>query len=557
MLNQIYKTGLIILCLLITNFVMKAQSFILTNPILAGFYPDPSIVKVGTDYYLVNSTFSYFPGLSVFHSKDLKHWKQIGNAIDRISQLDFMETKMTRGLFAPDISYHKGTFYITCTEIDRRGNFVITAQNPAGPWSNPVFLPSAKGIDPSLFFDDDGKGYLIFCGDAPNNKPLHAGHRTLRMYEFDYVNLKIKGEEKILINGGADLSKKPFWIEGPHIMKRNGWYYLYAAQGGTGINHSEVVFRSKTIEGPYESYENNPILTQKDLPEDRKNPITSTGHAELVDGPDGNTYAIFLGTRPYTGDYYNIGRETFIAPVAWKNDWPIINPDSKEIQYHYTANFKEIKQKGTLPQSGNFAYKLTFDKGIDLSLLWMRSFDKNAFSTSKERGLTLNLKPETCMDLGNPAFLGKRQQHLFSTTEVALDFSPKTANEKAGLTIFQNEGHFYFLSKSLGSIQLFKSNPKSKNMELLAESPINDKIKQVYLRIQSAGDTYSFYFSTNNKNWEIVKEKVDAKFLSTLEAGGYIGCLLGMYATSSGELSNNKASFKYLYYKGNDPVYSK
>lgn len=377
------------------------------------------------------------------------------------------------------------------------------------------------------------------------------------MYEFDYENLKVVGEEKILVNGGADLSKKPFWLEGPHIMKKNGWYYLYAAEGGTGINHSEVVFRSKSIRGPYSAFENNPILTQRDLPANRKNPISTAGHAKFVEGPDGNTYAIFLATRPYEGDYYNTGRDTFIAPVTWENDWPIVNPQGKELKYYYTVPIKEHKQKGALPQSGNFIYKLTFEKGIDPSLLWMRTLDKNAFTISKNNGLTLKLKPETCMDLGNPSFLGKRQQHLYSTAEIALNFSPKKPNEKAGLLIFQNEGYFYFLSKSLGSIQLYNSNPKNNTMELLAESPISNTIKQVYLRIKSEGSAYSFYFSTNAKTWQAIKEQVDGKFLSTLVAGGYIGCLYGMYATSSGEPSTNTASFNYLSYKGDDPVYKK
>ncbi len=171
-------------CLFAGQF-SKAQSITFTNPILSGFYPDPSIVKAGTDYYLVNSTFSYFPGLPVFHSKDLKNWKQIGNVISRTSQMDFLGERMTRGLFAPGISYNKGTFYVTCTDIDHDGNFVATAKNPAGPWSNPVKLPKVKGIDPSIFFDDDGKAYVIYNSDAPDYKPLYSGHRTIRLYEID------------------------------------------------------------------------------------------------------------------------------------------------------------------------------------------------------------------------------------------------------------------------------------------------------------------------------------------------------------------------------------
>jgi alpha-N-arabinofuranosidase len=536
-----------------------AQSTTLVNPILTGFYPDPSIVKVASDYYLINSTFSYFPGIPVFHSKDLKNWKQIGNVIDRTSQLDFMGEQITRGLFAPAINYNKGTYYVTCTDIDHDGNFVVTAKNPSGPWSNPVRLPQVRGIDPSLFFDTNGKAYILYNSDAPGNKPLYPGHRTIRMYAFDPVNLKVLGEEKQLVNGGVDVSKKPVWIEGPHIMQRFGWYYLYAAEGGTSVNHSEVVFRSKEVWGPYIPYEKNPILTQRDLPEDRKNPVTSTGHAQFVDGPDGKTYAIFLAVRPYEGDYYNTGRETFIAPVEWTDEWPIINPGNKEVQYHYPVNFNEIKQKDALPQSGNFAYTLNFNGKLDPALLFMRKPDSSAFSLSKRLGLTLKLKPETIMEFGSPSFVGKRQQHLNNTAETKFDFVPANTGEKAGLVVFQNEAHFYFLAKSTvngnGVVQLFKATPNEKEMELLAEVTVQEKTSTSYLRTNAEGDTYSFYYSQNGRNWSLLKDKVDAKFVSTKTAGGFTGCLYGMYATSSGQATANAASFKYLKYAGNDPMY--
>ncbi|GAA4397738.1 glycoside hydrolase family 43 protein [Nibrella viscosa] len=544
---------------LVLAHTLSAQTT-LVNPILTGFYPDPSIVKVGADYYLVNSTFSYFPGIPVFHSKDLKNWKQIGNVIDRPEQMDFMGERLTRGLFAPAISYYKGTYYVTCTDIDHDGNFVVTAKNPAGPWSNPVKIPQVRGIDPSIYFDEEtDKAYILYNSDAPDRKPLYSGHRTIRMYEFDYTNLKVVGEEKQLVNGGVDLSKKPVWIEAPHILKRNGWYYLYAAEGGTSVNHSEVVLRSKDVWGPYVPFEGNPILTQRELPADRKYPITSAGHAQFVEGPDGKWYSIFLAVRPYEGDFYNTGRETFIAPLTWVNDWPMIEHGEKAIAYRYPVSYKESKPKGALPQSGNFTYTLTFDKELDPSLLFMRTLDKSWYSLSKKQGLTLKLKPETIMELGNPAFIGKRQQHLNSTAETELDFTPKSEKEKAGLVIFQDEGHFYFLAKSLSQgkavLQLYKSKPREKDMELLTDMPLPNPSAKTGLRITSKGDTYSFHVSTDGKTWTLLKDNVDGKFLSTKVAGGFIGCLYGMYATSSGEPTTNSASFGYLKYAGDDPMY--
>jgi xylan 1,4-beta-xylosidase len=555
-LAVIFMKRILLLLMCLCGSVCQAQ-ITFTNPILSGFYPDPSVTKVGTDYYLVNSTFAYFPGIPIFHSKDLKNWKQIGNVIDRPSQMTFFGDLTSRGLFAPSINYFKGTYYMTCTNIDKKGNFVVTAKNPAGPWSDPVWLPKVRGIDPSLFFDLE-KAYIVYNSDAPDYKPLYAGHRTIRAYEFDPINLKIIGEEVQLVNGGVDISKKPVWIEGPHIFKRGEWYYICAAEGGTSVNHSQVVLRSKNALGPYIPFEKNPILTQRDLDPNRKNPITSTGHAELVDGPDGKTYAVFLAVRPYAGNHYNTGRETFIAPVAWIDGWPIINPGQKEIQYSYTANFKEVKQSAP-PQSGNFAYRTTFDKKIDQSLLFLRTRDTSWYHLDKVNGLTMKLLPETCMGAGNPAFSGKRQQHLAATATTEMVFEASSPNEKAGMLIFQGEYHFYYICRSIiegkQMIQLYQGNPKTKTMDLIVQAPIIGK--KVTLKIEANRELYSFHYAEVPGKWKMLKDKVDGKFLSTESAGGFVGSLFALYATSSGEVSKNRAIFKWLDYSGNDEVYAK
>ncbi|MGF1922899.1 MAG: glycoside hydrolase family 43 protein [Bacteroidia bacterium] len=528
-----------------------------TNPIMSGFYPDPSVTKVGGDYYLVNSTFAYFPGIPVFHSKDLKNWKQIGSVIDRPSQMTFFGDGTSRGLFAPSINFHQGTYYMTCTNIDKNGNFVMTAKNPAGPWSDPVWLPRVRGIDPSLFFDKD-KAYIVYNSDAPNNKPLYPGHRTIRTFEFDPLNLKVIGEEIQLVNGGVDITKKPVWIEGPHIFKREDWYYLCAAEGGTSVNHSQVILRSKSAIGPYTPFEKNPILTQRDLDPNRKDPITSAGHAELVEGPDGNTYAVFLAVRPYEGNHYNTGRETFIAPVKWEAGWPIINPDHKEIQYSFTAPFKEVKQSAP-PQSGNFAYRTKFNKALDQSLLFLRTNDTSWYKLNKKNGLTMNLLPETCMGLGNPAFVGKRQQHLTGSATTEMTFEALQPNEKAGMLIFQGEYHFYYLCKSIKDgqqmVQLYRGNPKTKAMDLITEAPIN--AKKVQFKIEAQREFYNFLYAERPGKWKVLKDRVDGKLLSTQTAGGFIGSLYALYATSSGKASENKVIYKWLDYSGNDAIHAK
>jgi len=540
-------------------YCQTAKKF--SNPILAGFYPDPSICKAGGNYYLVNSTFAYFPGITVFTSSDLAHWKQLGYVLDRPGQLKLDGHGVSRGIFAPAIRFNKGIFYVTCTLVDGGGNFVVTAKDPAGPWSDPVWIPQVNGIDPSLFFDDNGKAYLLYNSVSPDNKPLYDGHRTIRMYEFDIANLKVVGEEKTLINGGTDLSKKPVWIEGPHIFKKDGYYYLIAAEGGTGFNHSEVVFRSSKVEGPYISYEKNPILTQRHLDPSRKNPITSAGHADFVETESGDWWSVFLGCRPYTDDYYNIGRETFLAPVKWKDGWPVINPDFAEVQYQYSVPINSSTKIEGTPYSGNFIFNDEFDKDkLDLRWTFLREPVEKWYNLNERKGyLSLQLRPQTCSEKVNPSFVGHRQQHINSIAITSVDFIAQSKNEKAGLLLFQNENHFYFLCKSTERnqpvVQVYKSTNGSQ-MELIAFQKIESNTKnELKLKIETAGDLCSFSFSSNADEWILLQKEVDAKFLSTKIAGGFVGSVYALYATSQGQPSVSKAYFNWFNYEGKDDVY--
>ena len=542
----------------------KQQQY--TNPILSGFYPDPSICRVGDDYYLVNSTFSYFPGIPVFHSKDLVNWKLIGHVITREEQMDFTGKGVSRSLFAPTIRFHDGLFYLTCTMIDGGGNFVVTAKNPAGPWSNPTWLP-IDGIDPSLYFDDDGKSYITYNSIPPDNKSLYSGHRTIRINEFDYKSGKVLGENKILVNGGTDISKKPSWIEGPHIVKKYGYYYLISAEGGTGPDHSVVAFRSKNIFGPYEPYEKNPILTQRNLSKERKHPVTSAGHADFVELPDGRWYTVFLATRPYKEDYFNTGRETFLAPVVWEAEWPLVNPGHEEVQYHYPLPLPAKTKKQSNYYSGNFSYRDDFSsKTLSGDWIFLRTLKEPWYSLSKKKGfLSLQLRPQTVAGRMNPSYIGRRQQHTNFTAATAVSFQAKTENEKAGLLCFIHEDHYYFLAVAEEGnqpvVQLFQS-PKSKadsnSMVLLASSKVFNKRNLVYLKVDGSGEQYRFFYSTNNISWNELKA-VDSKFLSTKEAGGFggnfVGVTIGPYATSMGKQSSNTAMYDWFQYVGNDEVF--
>ncbi|WP_245964585.1 glycoside hydrolase family 43 protein [Rufibacter immobilis] len=530
------------------------------NPIFPGFYPDPSICRVGEDYYLIHSSFAYFPGVPIFHSKDLVNWNQIGNILDRPEQLNLDGHGVSRGIFAPTISYKDGTFYMVTTLIDKGGNFVVTATNPAGPWSNPHWIPNVNGIDPSLFHDDDGKSYIIYNSDAPDNKPQYDGHRTLRMFEFDLKTMKTVGPQHLLVNGGVDFSKKPVWIEGPHVYKVNGYYYLMAAEGGTSVHHSEVILRSKSVTGPYVPYEQNPILTQRDLPANRPNPVSATGHADLVQTQKGEWWAVFLATRPYdgAGDHYNTGRETFLAPVAWKDGWPIINPGNELVQYRYSVPNLPAQKKAAFPLTGNFTYREEFkSKTLPMYWLQLRTPRTPWYSLSQPAGkLTLDVRPESFNEKVNVSFIARRQQHVKGSASTVVEFTPQKENEFAGLVAFQNDEHYYTIGKTMkGSepvVRLFKADNT-----VLAEKTLTSKENKqpLYLKVTFNGGSYAFYYATQKGKWLLLKDNVDGKYLSTRVAGGFVGVTLGMYATSNGQPSTNKASFDWFDYEGNDAIF--
>lgn len=558
-----------VLLLIVCSIAISQSIKEYTNPIIAGFYPDPSICRVGSDYYLVNSTFSYFPGLNIFHSKDLVNWNLIGYVLNRQEQLNLEGQGVSRGLFAPAIRYFNGTYYVTYTLVDIGGNFVVTAKDPAGPWSNPVWIPEIDGIDPSMFFDDNGKAYIIYNSVAPENKPLYNGHRSIRMYEFDINTLKVLGTENILVNGGTVLSQKPIWIEGPHIFQKDGYYYLICAEGGTADYHSVVVFRSKSVDGPYVSYNDNPILTQRHLDTRRKNPITTAGHADFVQTENGDWWAVFLGCRPYrlmdnNTEFTNTGRETFLIPVQWKNGWPNILHGNEEVQYRYPYPIQNSNKKSLIPFSGNFTVRDEFNSD-SLKLYWnfLRTPQEQWYTLRKENNsLSLRLRPEICSGNSNPSFIGRRQQHLNSSAAVKMDFTAIKENEKSGIVIFQNERHFYFLCKSVQDsepvVQLYKYDDSSKySMKLIATHsiPLEYSKESIYLKISSTDDTYSFFYSFTADVWTPLKEGVDATFLSTRTAGGFVGCFYAMYASSHNITSTAIAEYDWFEYKGNDQIY--
>lgn len=299
------------------------------NPIIPGFYPDPSICRAGDDYYLVCSSFELSPGLPLFHSKDLANWEQISYVLT--PQNGFYVDKNTGngGVMAPTIRYHEGTFYIINCNFGDRGNFIVTAKDPTGPWSAPHFLDDVPGIDASLFFDNDGKCYIMGTANIwPDGK---GGMRQgIWAAEYDIENFRLISEPVALWGGAMAGVASP---ESPHIYHIGDWYYLLIAEGGTEMYHSATVARSRTALGTYESDPSNPILTVRHM--GKKAPIQNAGHADLVRTQSGQWYAVFLASRLIGGVSKNLGRETFIVPVEWEDEWPLFSPQTGKVEWEY------------------------------------------------------------------------------------------------------------------------------------------------------------------------------------------------------------------------------
>lgn len=506
------------------------------NPVLSGFYPDPSICRKGEDYFLVNSTFSYFPGVPIFHSRDLVNWKQIGHVLDRPSQLQLGGIRIDGGVYAPAISYnpHNGMFYMVNTIVDGIGNFYVKTEDPfKGEWSDPILLPRVNGIDPSFLFDDDGKAYVVYNGDCPG-EPQWNGHRAIWMYEFDYENDTVTGDKVLLVDGGVNPADRPVWIEGPHLYNVDGKYILMCAEGGTGTNHSEVVFTSDSPSGPFRPHRINPVLTQRNLPEDREEKVTSAGHADLIQTHDGEWWAVFLACRPYAGDMYNTGRETFMLPVTWDEGIPVILPSGEPVPT--VVEKKGLANGRDMPLTGNFEWTDRFDS---LGFRWVQLRTPECVWWEVNDGLCITPREVTIYDKGaNPSFMAVRQQHSRFEAETYMKYRPSDGGF-AGLVVFQNESCNYALGKRLiggvTHVALYKAD-KEHGPQMVASAPLGRSASHLPLglKVMADGDEYAFFYSEGESGeWKPIGDIQDGRILSTWYAGGFTGTMIGCYATSA------------------------
>jgi alpha-N-arabinofuranosidase len=526
-----------------TNNPLKEDEFY--APILQGCYPDPSITRKGDDYYLVNSSFSMFPGVPIFTSKDLVNWKQLGHVLDRPSQLKVEKSGVSQGIYAPDIKYnkHNDTFYMITTQIAGGiGNMVVKTKDPAKGWSEVQKL-NFDGIDPSIFFDDDGKAYIVHNDAPPKGTEQYNGHRVIKMWDYDLEKDQIvAGSDKIIVNGGVDLSQKPIWIEGPHLYKKNGKYYLMCAEGGTGGNHSEVIFISDSPKGPFVPAKNNPILTQRYFPKDRKDKVDWAGHADLVESPDGTYYGVFLAIRPNVNNRVNSGRETFILPVDWSGTYPVFQnglvPMKPKLKLPEGVK-NQTGQAGFFP-NGNFTYsdKLT-DKSLDYRWIAMRGPRENFISTSKN-GVKINPFETNIKALAPISALFYRLQHEDFETSVMLDFKPKSEKELAGITCYQGErfNYVFGITKKDKDYYIVLERTEKGESKLIASEKISLS-KSVRLQVIGEKDEHHFNYSLDGKNFKNLGGPVSGDILSTDVAGGFTGSLIGLYSTSSNDIKPN------------------
>ncbi|EJL68850.1 glycoside hydrolase family 43 protein [Chryseobacterium populi] len=523
-----------------TNNPLKDNEFY--SPILQGCYPDPSITRKGGDYYLVNSSFSMFPGVPVFTSKDLVNWKQVGHVLDRPSQLKVEKSGVSQGIYAPDIKYNKNndTFYMITTQIAGGiGNMVVKTKDPAKGWSEVQKL-NFDGIDPSIFFDDDGKAYIVHNDAPPKGTEQYNGHRVIKIWDYDLEKDQVvAGSDKIIVNGGVDLSQKPIWIEGPHLYKKNGKYYLMCAEGGTGGNHSEVIFMADSPKGPFVPAPSNPILTQRYFPKDRKDKVDWAGHADLVETPEGKYYGVFLAIRPNEKNRVNSGRETFILPVDWSGKYPVFEnglvPMKPKLKLPEGVR-NQTGQNGIFP-NGNFTYtdKLT-GKNLDYRWIAMRGPREN-FITTVKNGVKVNPFETNIKALAPVSALFHRLQHEDFETSVTLDFKPKSEKELAGITCYQSEkfNYVFGITKKDKDFYIVLERTEKGESKLIASEKISLS-KPVRLQVVAEKDDHSFNYSLDGKSFRNLGGPVSGDILSTDVAGGFTGSLIGLYSTSSNDI---------------------
>ena len=560
--------NLLYLIFLIPTF-LTAQKTTFSNPILPGGHPDPTICRVGDDYYIVNSTFEYFPALPIHHSIDLVNWELIGYGLHRTEQasgtVNLVDVKQNGGIHAPTIRYHDGLFYIIVTNIygskikgqpGENVNFIITAKDPAGPWSDPHVIEGAPGIDPDIFFDDDGKVYFVGTHDL--GRPTANGIGEIWVQELDLENWKLKGERSSVWIGACG----GCCVEGPHIYKQHGLYYLLIAEGGTGMNHAVMMAASENITGPYDSNPRNPILTSRHL--SNHNWVHSTGHADLVELPDGRWYMVALGKRSDVNGSTNMGRESYLIHVEWepvimrweqvsatvwepvKYLFPVCSPKTGKVERHEELPFPDK------PQYRNDAFSDNFDSDkLHNEWNFRRVPREGTYSLNANKGnLRLYLKPQTFQLREQYSFMGFRQKENNFEYTAKMSFSPQKNGAEAGISIVQQDDNYvnFTINKANDATKIkLVVNGRKQEVKTVKEEKIEDYKGEIIFKLISKNNAYQYFYSLDGGASYIHFEKTSNDLVLCY---GYIGTNIGVYVSSNGEETNEYADFDWVSYMG-------
>ena len=519
------------------------------NPVLPGFHADPSVCRAGDDFYLVNSTFQYFPGVPVFHSKDLIHWEQVGNCLTRPSQLDLTglykqgnpELGWTNaGVYATTIRENKGRFYMVTTVFPSRRHFYVWTDNPAGEWSEPIVIDFAIGsCDPTLYFEGDKCYFLWKEGD-------------IKICEIDVETGKKIGEIHHL---GTGLGGR--YPEGPHIYKKDGYYYLMLAEGGTEQGHHVNILRSRNLFGPYEPNRANPILSHFNM-EMQGSEIQGLGHADLVQAPDSTWWMICLGYRTSGYLLHVMGRETMLAPVRWdENAWPVVNGNGTLTTDMRCTTLSQVPMPlDPVREEFNYVKRdvpAASYSSIGLPWGWhsIGNPDYSRYSLTERKGW-LRLKPTTTtLDKAtSPTFVARRQTEKVFTVTTLVDASHIGEGMQAGITAYAAPLNQYdVIVEKRGGKLYAKGNIRIGELAH-CDKEVSLNSNKVYLRITSDAAYYYMQVSDDGKRFQTLA-KMDFRYVSTEVIGGFTGVMLGVFAQCT-SLDNIYADFDWFEYKTNE-----
>ena len=533
------------------------------NPILPGFNPDPSICRVGDDYYIATSTFEWYPGVQIHHSRDLVSWRLVRRPLDRAAQLDLRGDPDSGGVWAPCLSHADGLFWLVYTDVKRLDgsfkdahNYIVTAPAIGGPWSDPVYVNSS-GFDPSLFHDDDGRKWFVNMvwdhrASAPGANAKSPAFFGIRLQEWSAETRRLVGDAKMIFPGSAH-----GLVEGPHLYKRGGWYYLTVAEGGTGYDHAVTMARSRRIDGPFELHPNVHLITAKDAPEAG---LQRAGHGQIVETPDGQVYHTHLCSRPLEGVRRSpLGRETAIQKCVWGDDgWLYLASGGLVPSLDVPAPF------ATTPALRSAHTLYGFSPGdLPPDFQWLRTpYPERIFSLSARPGWLRLTGRESIGSWFEQALVARRQEHFAYRAETELDFAPTSFQQAAGLVAYYNRFKFHALAvswderagRSLTIMSCLADFPfGSLNFPLAAPIALGEGPIRLAALVDRA--RLQFRYALADGAWRDAGPSLDASLLSDEagagEHGSFTGAFVGMFAFDVSGAARH-ADFRGFVYDGAD-----